>query len=33
MREDAGCLRERPGLTADHHAVACHRAGLLEAAS
>lgn len=32
MREDAGCLRERPGLTADQHAVACHRAGLLEAA-
>jgi oligopeptide transport system ATP-binding protein len=32
MREDAGCLRERPGLTADHHAVACHRAGLLELA-
>ncbi|MCA3423079.1 MAG: ABC transporter ATP-binding protein [Roseomonas sp.] len=30
MREDAGCLRERPALTADHHAVACHRAGLLE---
>jgi oligopeptide transport system ATP-binding protein len=33
MREDAGCLRERPDLTADQHAVACHRAGLLEAVS
>jgi peptide/nickel transport system ATP-binding protein len=30
MREDAGCLSERPRLTADHHAVACHRARLLE---
>ena len=32
VSEDNGCLRERPSLTADHHAVACHRAGMLEAA-
>jgi oligopeptide transport system ATP-binding protein len=31
--ESAGCLRDRPVLNDAPHAVACHRAGLLEAAS
>jgi oligopeptide transport system ATP-binding protein len=31
--ESTGCLRDRPVLNDAPHAVACHRAGLLEAAS
>jgi oligopeptide transport system ATP-binding protein len=31
--ESAGCLRDRPALNDAPHAVACHRAGMLEAAS